>query len=462
MIGRWSKTNLRLRLAVSAGFLTALSILVVGVAVWLAVALGLRSATDDELRNTFAAIETVAGTQGFTDGDSGADDGDGPPVFGFGSGENRPNFPFVQVVQANGVAVGEELPIDDRVLAIAAGDEGPDFDDVDFAGRTLRVMTDSIDVGGTTVALRVGSDITGIREGLGRARAASLIAGVVAGLLAAVTSWFAAGRLLAPVAAVAQAADRLRRNDELPDHLEGEGPDELGSLVGSFNDLLDDLRVSRDQQKRLVADVSHELRTPLTSLRVKIEFIQAQPELATAERARLIEGAVADLSSLGDLVSELVELASEGASPERAELVELSQLVEAEVERFGTTSGRSVELSTTPGLVETRPKAAIRALSNLLVNADKYSPAGEPIDVRQQGPRIEVRDRGDGIAVEDRERVFERFYRGDGHRAIDGTGLGLAIVASVARSNGGTTWIDDPSDGGPGVVVGLSVGPTTP
>jgi signal transduction histidine kinase len=119
-----------------------------------------------------------------------------------------------------------------------------------------------------------------------------------------------------------------------------------------------------------------------------------------------------------------------------------------------------VTLETTPGVVETRPKQVVRALSNLLINADKYSPPGSPIVVRQQGPRIEVRDHGPGIPTEDRERVFDRFYRGRAHQSIEGSSLGLAIVEAVARANGGAVWAAEPADGEPGAVVGLRVGPT--
>jgi two-component system sensor histidine kinase MprB len=192
---------------------------------------------------------------------------------------------------------------------------------------------------------------------------------------------------------------------------------------------------------------------------VKIEFVQSQPDLDPTERQRLLAGAVADLESLGDLVSELVELAAEGTSRERPELVELADIVSVEVERFRASSGRAVQLSTTTGLVETRPRQISRALSNLLVNADKYTAPDAAIAVHQDGPRIEVRDNGPGIPQDERELVFDRFHRGKGHQSIEGTGLGLAIVESVARANGGTTWIRDPDDG-PGIVVGFSAGPT--
>ena len=453
--------DLRRRAAIAVGVLTTLVVLVFGVTAWLLVGRSLQAATDADLRASAEALlavglERAADDSPFVTDRGEASEGGGPVL---PSGSERPPVPYVQFLGTDGDALFGELPPSERAVAVARGEAEGFAESVDLDGRVVRVVTVALvdEPGG---ALRIGTDITNTVEGLRRARVATTGAGLVAGLVTAAVAWLLAGHLIAPVTAVADAADRLRRDDELPDRLTGEGPDELGRLTASFNALLDDLRRSRAQQRRLVADASHELRTPLTSLRVKIEFIQSQPGLATRERQRLLDGAVADLGVLADLVSELVELAADGATPERPRLVDLAELVTAEVDRFRATSGRPVEVSTDPGMVETRPRQIVRALSNLLVNADKYSPAGTPIGVRQNGPRIEVRDRGPGIPAGERALVFDRFYRGRAHQSVDGSGLGLAIVESVARANGGTTWVADAPDGGPGVVVGFSAGPT--
>ncbi len=457
--------HLRRRTAVGVGAVTTLVVFVFGIASWLLFAHSLRATVDDDLRSV---ANTISARQ--------PDDvlvaaGENERVGEFDqlpTGGDRPPVPYIEVLAPDGTQVVGALPVTDAAVAAATGDGGQVLETLDVDGRYIRMLTvpadpdpdpdpDS-DVGGG--AVRVGIDMTNIVEGLRQARAGTVLAGLTAGLLAAAIAWLMAGRLIAPVTAVAAAADHLRRHQDLPDRLEGEGDDELGQLVRSFNALLDDLRESRESQRRLVADASHELRTPLTSLRVKTEFIQSSPELRTEERQRLLDGAVADLASLSELVSELVELAAEGATPERARLVDLADLVEGVVEQFRATSGRTVTVSTAPGMVETRPRQATRALNNLLVNAHKYSPSGEPISVTQDGPRIAVRDHGPGIPVDERDRVFDRFHRGAAHQSIDGSGLGLAIVESVATANDGATWVEDPPDAGPGVVVGFSVGPS--
>ena len=466
--------NLRRRIAVAVGLFTAIAVVIFGASVWLVVGYNLTNAVDNDLRATASLIRSFGG-DGFEDrGDASGDltNADGLSIgpnpeelAQLTVGEGRPPIPFVQLLDRSGAVQFRddwfgELVVTEDARAVALGDADEHFELVDVDTRAVRLLTISLSEEEGGGALQIGTDVTNMRDGFQRARIGTILAGLAAGLGAALMAWLFSRRLIAPVRAVAQAADRLRSEQELPERLAGEGPDELGHLITSFNALLDDVSDSRTQQRRLVADASHELRTPLTSLRLKIEFIQAEPDLPSEERERLVAGAVADLKSLGDLVSELVELASEGATNEQPVLTALDQVVRNEVDRFAATSGRQVELSTTPGVVETRPKQVTRALTNLLINADKYSPADQPISVAQTGPRIEVRDHGAGIAAEERERVFDRFYRGQAHQSIEGSGLGLAIVESLAKANGGHTWIADPEDGGAGTVVGFTAGPS--
>lgn len=370
-----------------------------------------------------------------------------------------------QLLQANGDAVSgqtspDRLPISIAAMEVARGDRSEWFEQVELDGRAIRILTVAVGETRGEGALQVGLDVTTSYANLARSRLIALVAALIGGLATTIIASLLGSHLVAPITAMAQAVDRISKHDELPDRLEGEGLDELGRLVASFNQMLEDLRRSRAQQRRLVADAGHELRTPLTRLRLKIEFVHSQPQLPQPDRQRLIEGAVSDLAQLGDLVSELLELAAEGTAAEQSQPLQLANVVSAEVERFRATSGRSVDLSTTPGLVQTRPRQVSRALTNLLVNADKYSPRGHPISVTQRGCNIEVRDQGPGIPPNERERVFDRFYRGSSHQSVDGSGLGLAIVESVARVNGGKAWVRDPHDGGPGTVVGFSIGPT--
>ena len=87
-------------------------------------------------------------------------------------------------------------------------------------------------------------------------------------------------------------------------------------------------------------------------------------------------------------------------------------------------------------------------MSNLLDNAEKWSPPNEPIEVTLRAGELVVRDHGPGFAGEDLARVFDRFYRADSARGLPGSGLGLAIVRQVAESHGGMVAARNAEGGG--------------
>jgi two-component system, OmpR family, sensor histidine kinase MprB len=87
-------------------------------------------------------------------------------------------------------------------------------------------------------------------------------------------------------------------------------------------------------------------------------------------------------------------------------------------------------------------------VSNLLDNAEKWSPAGEPIEVAVSGGEVVVRDHGPGFSGEDLPRVFDRFYRARSARGLPGSGLGLAIVRQVAEAHGGSVTAANAAGGG--------------
>lgn len=89
-----------------------------------------------------------------------------------------------------------------------------------------------------------------------------------------------------------------------------------------------------------------------------------------------------------------------------------------------------------------------RAISNLLGNADKFSPPSTPVIVTSARGRVVVRDHGPGVAAEDRTLIFDRFYRSASTRSMPGSGLGLAIVAQIVTRHHGTLISDAAPDGG--------------
>ena len=203
-------------------------------------------------------------------------------------------------------------------------------------------------------------------------------------------------------------------------------------------------------------DASHELRTPLTALRTNIELLQRADTLDAAQRVELVDAAQVELAELGDLVAELVDLATDAGSEEPIQTVDLGDVVERVVdrERRRSTQPISFERENTEE-VDVRVSAIDRAVHNLIDNACKFSPPAGPIDVVVRGAVVEVRDKGVGIAPDELARVFDRFYRATEARSKPGSGLGLAIVSQIAEMHGGTVELL-PRDGG-GTIARLTL-----
>ena len=164
---------------------------------------------------------------------------------------------------------------------------------------------------------------------------------------------------------------------------------------------------------------------------------------------------VAEIDHFRVVVEELLELsrAESGADPLRLEPVQLGELVRHVVRRSAPNARVRIDraVTETPALLCDKRRIE-RALTNLIVNAETHGGGLERVTVaRGDGcVTITVDDRGRGVPVEERERVFDRFYRGQksGARGTDGgAGLGLALVAEHMRILGGTVRIESPPSG---------------
>ncbi|HWX74193.1 MAG TPA: sensor histidine kinase, partial [Solirubrobacteraceae bacterium] len=140
--------------------------------------------------------------------------------------------------------------------------------------------------------------------------------------------------------------------------------------------------------------------------------------------------------------------------------VRVDEIVSAAVERARRRGGVRFELELEPTLVRGDPSRIDRAVSNLLDNARKWSPAGGVVEVQLHGGTLGVRDHGPGFADADLPKVFERFYRAEGARTLPGSGLGLAIVRAAAEAHGGQVSAENAPGGG--ALVRVSFGPAAP
>lgn len=205
---------------------------------------------------------------------------------------------------------------------------------------------------------------------------------------------------------------------------------------------------SDGMRRDFVANVSHEIRTPLTVLTGFIETMANLP-LTEVERKRVLELMTQQAERMGTLVSDLLTLAQlEGSPrPHADRWIALGPLL-AQVATDARLLSAGRHTFVFPTAVDAQIAGSanelLSAVTNLVNNAVRYTPAGGRIDVgwRLQGDgsgEISVADTGLGIAREHLPRLTERFYRVDGSRSRDtgGTGLGLSIVKHVAQRHGG-------------------------
>lgn len=210
-------------------------------------------------------------------------------------------------------------------------------------------------------------------------------------------------------------------------------------------------------RRDFVANVSHEIRTPLTVLGGFVETLQTLP-LNDEERARYLKLMAQQAQRMQTLVSDLLTLSRlEGSPPPGVnEWIPVSQLM-AQCEQDGrdlsrmlVTQSHDMKFRVEAGCdVAGSHSELLSAMTNLVSNAVRYTPAGGSIEVRWQNladcrAEFSVRDSGPGIAAEHIPRLTERFYRIDRSRSREtgGTGLGLAIVKHVTQRHGAELQIE--------------------
>jgi len=273
--------------------------------------------------------------------------------------------------------------------------------------------------------------------------------------------WRLVGREVRFLQSTAQAVAR-RTPDSLDPIEVASVPEEVQPLVSSLNGLMERLGGALAQQRRFIADAAHELRTPLTALRLQLQLAERARDEAERERAfaALRDG----IARAVHVVEQLLTLAraDPDAGAERApvDLLELAQSVALAFEAPAAERGIRIalELRDAPVIVSGDRKSLRTALDNLVDNALRYGKtASDTIHLRARRDAaeavLEVEDSGPGIPAAERERVFDRFYRGEG-AAEGGTGLGLAIVRRIAQRHGGRVeLLEGTGTGGKGLLA---------
>jgi two-component system, OmpR family, sensor histidine kinase MprB len=461
--------SLRRRIAAAATLAAALVAIAVGATGYLSTRSHLIGELRQELRTRAAPYQGS-----HPPGDQRAGGRVGGPSSGPGAGEPArpgvgvPSAPalggapgYFQSVSANGSAVAGDggrpkLPVDRRVVQIARQGQGSFYRSATVGGTRVEILTVADRVDGT--AVEVALPLTGVDSVLSSLLEtyALLVGGGV--LLAGVLGLLIARSALAPITRFSERTEQVTSALSSPRRLQESGAGELRRLATSFNRTLDALERSIQAQQHLIADASHELRTPMASLRSNIQIFLESHRLPADERAGLQQAILDELDELTQLVADVVELARGSAPNEHTEPTALDVIVDKVVER-GRRRSPEIEfaLELEPTVIVNVAERVTRAVTNVIDNARKWSPAGATVEIGLRDGVLRVRDHGPGFAAADLPYVFDRFYRAEEARRMPGSGLGLAIVKHAAEAHGGSVAATNAAGGG--AQLEISFGP---
>ena len=371
----------------------------------------------------------------------------------------------IQVLNSSGVPIYDNTWILDSSISLAP-DASSMVSEPIMSERGMRVGTVNVWAMGSDVLL-TAKDLSFRQNSLYGIFVAAVIA-----LVIAVGMGFACSRILArPVRRIMASAQLIKEGD-LAARTGITGPDDIGQLGETFDDMARVLERDRELEKRLTADVAHELRTPLMSIMATVEAMQDEVMPCDQEHLALVDSETKRLSRLVDSMLRLSRLESGSVRMHFApiDVVDFVQGIEAS--RAALLADAGLELTFENRTGEDEFEAEIdcdtitQAVTNLLSNAMRYTPAPGKVTIWVDGDeddvRIGVSDTGVGISKENLSRVFSRFWRAEEsrNRAKGGLGVGLAVTKEILDCHHG--HVDVTSEVGVGTTFTLVIPRTQP
>ena len=315
-------------------------------------------------------------------------------------------------------------------------------------GGHIRVLSIPLQKDGRIIAvLQVASSLEVVDTARANLTDVLTVIWVVAVLLSGIVVWFTLGQTLKPLGAITETVEQINRADDLSRRIPYQGPenDEIGNLVGSFNQTLERLEALFTSQQRLLADVSHELRTPLTVIKGNVDLMRRMKSLDEESLTSIDQESGRLTRLVGGLL--LLAQAESGKLALNMKRVELDLLVTEVFQEMTILAGNKVHIRLNEidqAYVNGDRDRLKQVFINLVANAVQYTPQGGEVflsleKIGEQA-RIICRDTGPGIPAEDLPHIFERFYRAEKSRTrreTTGFGLGLSIANWIVERHGG-------------------------
>ena len=277
-------------------------------------------------------------------------------------------------------------------------------------------------------------------------------AGLLAFAVGLILALIISGSIARPLRQVSDTAKAIAQGD-LDARAPESGPAEVRQMAHAFNQMAEQVQVSRQSQQDLVANIAHDLRTPLTSVQGFAQALIDGTAESSSDQTRAARAIYEESKRINKMTASLLDLArlESGQIEIERELVDLVALVETRTRRLEPLAdGKQIDVQYPEGNTQINVLGDEARLSqvvdNLLSNAMQYTDVGDRITVSlvlaEDTVSLCVADTGMGIPEAELSRVFERFYRGDKSRRGDGTGLGLAIVREIVEAHNGTITVE--------------------
>ena len=339
----------------------------------------------------------------------------------------------------------------------------------------MDTIADSLQ-GGSTVILNEGEaasfdpqliapdeELTIVIDGAqGRFRTTNWYITAAVTLLSGILTYFVSGRALKPLRSFASQVEQVQLNNLADMRIDEDVIPEFQQLSRSFNQMLERLNNAFAAQRQFTGNAAHELRTPLALMQAQLELFSAEHPDVRPETAEFLTLLREQTERLIQLTRTLLEM-SNLRQVARNERIQLAPMIE---EIFTDLAPLSDKLGVTltaegDGIMTGSDALIYRLIFNLTENAVKYNRPGGSVRVcvTQETEKLLIRvsDTGCGIPEKYQQSIFQPFFRVDKSRSREygGAGLGLSLVWEIADLHGGSVWVEESSEKGPTIAVGV-------
>ena len=339
----------------------------------------------------------------------------------------------------------------------------------------MDTIVDGLQGGGTVILNEEGTasfdpqlvapddELTIVVDGAqGRFRATNWYITAAVTLLSGILAYFVSGRALKPLRSFASQVEMVQMNNLADMKIDEDVLPEFKQLSHSFNQMLERLNTAFAAQRQFTGNAAHELRTPLALMQAQLELFSAEHPAMLPQTAEFLALLREQTERLTQMTRTLLEM-SNLQQVARNERIQLAPMIEEIFTDLAPLSDkRGVTLTAEGDGIMTGSDALIyRLIFNLTENAVKYNRPGGSVRVSvTQEPEkllLRVSDTGCGIPEEHQRSIFQPFFRVDKSRSREygGAGLGLALVWEIAELHGGFVWVEESSEKGTTIAVGL-------